>query len=77
MSILFDTINIPDGWSKAYFSQLAGYVRERDRDGYYYGNKEQYEKRHKAILEWIEAIEENLHSSNDYKFKKATTHKTF
>lgn len=58
MSTAIQSLAIPKGWTKAYISQLATYVRERDREGYCYGNRKQFEKRHKAILEWIEQYEE-------------------
>ena len=57
MSTTIEALYIPRGWSKAYIHQIAEYIRSRDIDGYYYGNKEQFEKRHKAILEWIEGYE--------------------
>ena len=69
MSIVIQSLAIPKGWTKAYISQLATYVRERDRDRYCYGNRELFEKRHKAILEWIEHYEEYT-SSHDVKFLK-------
>ena len=69
MSITLESLHIPRGWSKSYISQLAQYIRHRDNEGYYYGNKELFEKRHKAILEWIEGYEVYC---DDYsvKFKK-------
>jgi hypothetical protein len=29
--------------------QLLSYVHDREREGWYYGNKEQFEKRHEQI----------------------------
>lgn len=71
MSVVIEALQLPDGWSSAYIKQLATYVRERDRDGYCYGNRELFEKRHKAILEWIEHYEEYV-SHKDVKFKRKT-----
>jgi hypothetical protein len=33
------------------------YIHERDRDGWYYGPREQFEKRHKDLIKWVEAME--------------------
>ena len=45
------------GWTKAYIWQLKqGYI-DGTKDGSYYGNKEQYIKRHKAILHMLEQAE--------------------
>jgi len=71
MAILFDSIKIPNGWSRAYFGQLATYVRDCSADGCYYGNKEQYEKRAKEILEWVEEIEDTLYAEDsNYVFSR-------
>ena len=42
--------------TKAMLNQLRAYVTDRDREGWYYGNKQQFEARHKAILEWLDAM---------------------
>jgi hypothetical protein len=69
MSTVIQSLAIPKGWTKAYISQLATYVRERDREGYCYGNRELFEKRHKAILKWVEGYEEYC-DAPDVVFKK-------
>jgi len=40
--------------------QLLSYCEERDRDGWYYGNKEQFEKRHFEIMTQLERALEEL-----------------
>lgn len=37
----------------AHINQLLAYVENRDREGWYYGNREQFEKRHREILEFL------------------------
>ena len=44
-------------------------MRERDIEGYTYGDKKLFEKRHKAILEWIECYEQYVYQP-DIKFEK-------
>ena len=68
MSTTLESLQIPKGWSKAYITQLAQYVRQRDEEGYYFGNRELFEKRHRAILEWIEGYEDYCYN-NSVKFK--------
>lgn len=49
---------------KSHYLQLISYAAARDRDGWYYGNKSQFEKRHQQILRFLnEAI--NKCSRND------------
>jgi len=58
MAYVIDGIPL-EGLRKAHLRQLAGYIRERDRDGYYYGPKEQFEKRHADLLkmaDWIDDV---------------------
>lgn len=38
----------------AHLRQLLQYITERDRVGWHFGNKEQFEKRQKDLKEWIE-----------------------
>ena len=44
------------GLRATHFEQLLSYVEDNERIGTYYGNKEQYEKRHEEIKEWLEEI---------------------
>jgi hypothetical protein len=42
---------------KSHYEQLMSYAGARDREGWYYGNKSQFEKRHLQILKFLnEAI---------------------
>jgi len=43
----------------AHINQLMAYAENRDRDGWYYGNREQFEKRHLEILEFLNKIIES------------------
>jgi len=44
------------GLRKAHFNQLRNYVHSRDEEGWYYGNKEQFEKRHEDLKQWIDSV---------------------
>jgi hypothetical protein len=52
MAIVFDTLSL-SGLRKTHLEQLLSYIEARDRDGWYYGNKNQFEKRHQDLLRWI------------------------
>lgn len=58
MAHVIDSIPLK-GLRKAHLRQLAGYIRERDREGYYYGPREQFEKRHQDLLKmaaWLDEV---------------------
>ena len=58
MAQIIDSIPLK-GLRKAHLHQLAEYIRERDREGYYYGNYEQFQKRHEDLLklaDWLDAV---------------------
>lgn len=40
--------------TNAMLEQLQVYIQTRDETGWYYGNKEQFERRHQALIRWIE-----------------------
>ena len=48
MAILFDSIPL-NGVTPADLSQLLSYIEHRERDMWYYGNREQFEKRHEKL----------------------------
>lgn len=48
------------GLRKVHFSQLIQYLDTRDRENWYYGNKEQFQNRHDELYNWIENIIETL-----------------
>jgi len=41
----------------AHLRQLQSYIDSRNEDNcWYYGNKEQFEKRHAELLEWVQEM---------------------
>lgn len=50
-----DSVSIK-GLRRTHFEQLFGYVVDRERSGWYYGNKMQFEKRHEEIKMWLNGI---------------------
>jgi hypothetical protein len=67
MAIQIDSLDIT-GLRKTHFNQLREYIHMRDSEGWYYGPREQFEKRHNDLLEWIENVCE-LVNQNDIKIK--------
>ena len=63
MTLISEALSI-EGMKKTEFQQLASYVRWAEERGVYYGNKEQFEKRHKRIVEWMDGVIELLADSN-------------
>ena len=55
MAIVFDEVLIK-GLRKTHFNQLMSYITDRDRLGWYYGNRKQYEQRHEEIKAWVQGI---------------------
>ena len=56
MASVFSEVPIK-GLRKAHFHQLMSYIIQRERDGWwYYGNKEQFNKRHAEIKTWVQGI---------------------
>jgi len=53
--MIFDYADIR-GMRMSHFKQLLALIEMRDRSGWYYGNREQFEKRHKELKEWVEGI---------------------
>ena len=47
-------------FKKTELQQLLSYCEHRDREGWYYGNREQFEKRHFEITTQIQRALENL-----------------
>ncbi len=64
MATVFSEVDIK-GMRKTHFDQLLMYIMERDREEWYYGNKEQFEKRHRDLMQWVEGILLCL-ENNDY-----------
>ena len=68
MANVYDSVSIV-GLRPAHFNQLIGYLDEQKREGWYYGNKKQFLKRHDELVEWIESIRE-LVNNPDTKIKE-------
>ena len=56
MTFAVSTIGIK-GLRKAHLRQLVEYIRRRDREGWYYGPRGQFEKRHQDLLALADRIE--------------------
>jgi len=68
MAIVFDNVSIT-GLRATHFEQLIELLEEREEEGIYYGNKEQYMKRHKEIKAWLSGIVLTARDS-DFKIPK-------
>jgi hypothetical protein len=68
MAILFDKVSIR-GLRATHFEQLMNLLKEREEEGSYYGNKEQYMKRHAEIKAWLNGIIETARDS-DFRIPK-------
>ena len=68
MSTLVESIILSHGMKKADFKQLLGYIYEFDEDesGTYWGNKEQFYKRHDRLVDLFEGFEAYIRA-NDIK----------
>ncbi|KKM80354.1 hypothetical protein LCGC14_1340720 [marine sediment metagenome] len=55
MATVFDEVSIK-GLRVTHFYQLLSYMKDRDEAGWYYGNREQFEQRHKDLQKWLEGI---------------------
>lgn len=61
MAEMFDRMELT-GLRKAHLQQLLSYVEERDREGWYTGNREQFEKRHSELKAWLKAAVDHAYS---------------
>jgi len=55
MATVFDMVSIK-GMRATHFEQIRSYLMHWEEEGIYYGNKDQFIKRHEDIKEWIDAI---------------------
>ncbi len=55
MATVLDAISIK-GLRPAHFRQLASYIEAAEWDGWYYGPKDQFFKRHHDLKEWIDEV---------------------
>lgn len=44
------------GLRRTHFQQLKAYLDHCEQEGWYYGSKKQFEKRHKELKQWFEDI---------------------
>lgn len=63
MSTVFESISLK-GLRKAHLQQLLNYIEDRDREGWYYGNKDQFEKRHIELKQWAKNACEYAYSDD-------------
>ena len=52
MATVFESLSLK-GIRLAHLRQLLSYIDNRDREGWYYWPRDQFEKRHKDLLIWI------------------------
>ena len=55
MASAIDSVDIR-GLRKTHFNQLRNYISAAGDEGWYYGNKQQFEKRHEELEEWIDSV---------------------
>jgi hypothetical protein len=48
-----------------HFDQLISYAESAECEGWYYGNKDQFQKRHKEILEFLNEQRKSLDPKNE------------
>ena len=53
MATVIDSIGI-HGFRITHLKQLLSYLEARDREPWYYGNRQQFEKRHEELRRWLE-----------------------
>lgn len=59
MANVIDSVSIR-GLRKSHFKQLIGYLEEQEREGWYCGNRAQFQKRHQDLVHWIRDINHYL-----------------
>lgn len=47
---------------KIHYAQLIDVLEQREKEGWYWGNKEQYEKRHQELKLWLEGLRDKARS---------------
>jgi hypothetical protein len=52
MATVFESLSL-SGIRLSHLRQLLSYIENRDREGWYYGPRDQFEMRHKDLLDWI------------------------
>ena len=52
---------------RAHYEQLLSYAKERENDGWFYGNRSHFEKRHAQIVAFLEEAIERLDAKQQAK----------
>jgi len=55
MSTVIDSVDIK-GLRKVHFEQMLAYLENREREGWYYGQRKHFEVRHYQIKLWLQMI---------------------
>lgn len=50
----------------AHWNQLASYIKQAEADGWYYGNRKQFDKRHKELADWV-WVQADLANKREFK----------
>ena len=74
MAHTIDSISIC-GLRKSHLRQLVSYIRNRDRKGWYYGPRDQFERRHVDLLALADRIEA-IANDTDARLPNAGLHRT-
>ena len=53
-----------------HYEQLLSYFEDVESSGWYYGNKEQFIKRHNELKEWVNNVYSKQQNSDTYKESK-------
>lgn len=46
--------------NRTHLQQMLSYAKDRERDGWYYGNPKQFVKRHEEIVSWLQDALEKI-----------------
>jgi len=52
MAIVFESLSL-EGMRATHLRQLLSYLETAEEEGWYYGNKEQFVKRHGELKQWL------------------------
>lgn len=61
------------GLRKSHFEQLLSYLEDANREGSYYGNREEFKKRHAELTAWVQGVVELVDRAYIPKKKPTTT----
>lgn len=63
MSCVIDSLSI-EGLRKTHLHQLHAYIEWAEEQGIYYGQKDQFDRRHADIKKWMESVLEWIDDPN-------------